>query len=540
MKKREKRIISILLSLVLVLSLMPAMSLMVVADDPEKYGEGITGLGTGAISNPLEPDDKDTPWNGSYVYYGKYDGTPTKYRVLDKASTDFGVEGGSLLLDCDNILVKMKHDSNTPCAYGKNGWTNSEIKAWLNGTEEGAFYHDSFTAQEKETIIASTKSVESPNDGVGREEFDFQPLTGEKVFLLDAKEATRPSYGYKNDFQVSNTRTKTGASTWWWLRSPDNEENEQDRAGSSYPQGVIYSHPVDAPNGAVSPAFNIKLSSVIFSSLVSGTSGQVEAEYKLTLKDPKLTIAAGAVDEGNNKYHIPYTITDNSDAEPTQLSVVVTNGTWDNGWSENAQLLQYSKLDVDSLGTSGTGTFTLNNNITGTWGTDYHVYVLVEDVNDKKETDYASTPVELTLSEPAATVPIYRLYDPNSGAHLFISNAAEKDNLVLIGWEYEGVAWTAPASSNIPVYRVYNPNSGEHHYTTNASEKDILVALGWKDEGIGWYSDENRGTPLYRLYNPNATGQYAAGAHHYTKDVKERDYLITAGWNDEGIGWYGK
>ncbi len=125
------------------------------------------------------------------------------------------------------------------------------------------------------------------------------------------------------------------------------------------------------------------------------------------------------------------------------------------------------------------------------------------------------------------------------GAHLFTSNAAEKDNLVLIGWEYEGIAWTAPASSNIPVYRLYNPNSGEHHYTKDAAEKDILVTLGWNYEGISWYSDENQGTPLYRLYNPNATGQYAEGAHHYTKDVEERDYLIAAGWNDEGIGWYG-
>ncbi len=125
------------------------------------------------------------------------------------------------------------------------------------------------------------------------------------------------------------------------------------------------------------------------------------------------------------------------------------------------------------------------------------------------------------------------------GAHLFTSNGAEKDNLVLIRWEYEGVAWTAPASSNPPVYRVYNPNSGEHHYTKDATEKDILVALGWDDEGICWYSDEKQGTPLYRLYNPNATGQYAAGAHHYTKNEGEKDILVGLGWEYEGIGWYG-
>ena len=41
---------------------------------------------------------------------------------------------------------------------------------------------------------------------------------------------------------------------------------------------------------------------------------------------------------------------------------------------------------------------------------------------------------------------------------------------------------------------------------------------------------------LYRVYNPNAL---EAGAHHYTADVDERDYLVVVGWSAEGIGWYG-
>ena len=46
-------------------------------------------------------------------------------------------------------------------------------------------------------------------------------------------------------------------------------------------------------------------------------------------------------------------------------------------------------------------------------------------------------------------------------------------------------------------------------------------------------------TPLYRLYNPNASDEEEAGAHHYTKDNNERNSLISIGWNDEEIGWYG-
>ena len=91
----------------------------------------------------------------------------------------------------------------------------------------------------------------------------------------------------------------------------------------------------------VSPAFNISHPSIIFSSLILGTSGSEGAVYKLTLKDPDLSIVAGAVDNGNNKYLVSYDITDNSSsAIPTQVSVVVTDKRWtEDGWSDGTNLL---------------------------------------------------------------------------------------------------------------------------------------------------------------------------------------------------------
>ncbi|MBQ9609217.1 MAG: hypothetical protein IJV15_07230 [Lachnospiraceae bacterium] len=132
---------------------------------------------------------------------------------------------------------------------------------------------------------------------------------------------------------------------------------------------------------------------------------------------------------------------------------------------------------------------------------------------------------------------MYRLYNPNSGEHFYTANETERDNLVGYGWRYEGIAWTAPETSDIPVYRLYNPNAGDHHYTISVSERDKLVNLGWKDEGIGWYSSGDDGQALYRLYNPNAK---AAGAHHYTTSTTERDILVGFGWKNEGIAWYGE
>ncbi len=82
------------------------------------------------------------------------------------------------------------------------------------------------------------------------------------------------------------------------------------------------------------------------------------------------------------------------------------------------------------------------------------------------------------------------------------------------------------------MYRLYNPNSSEHFYTADQNEKEYLIKAGWKDEGIAWKAPEISSTPVYRLYNKNA------GDHHYTIDENERDYLVKIGWTFEKIGWY--
>ncbi|MBU5359991.1 C39 family peptidase [Enterococcus raffinosus] len=132
----------------------------------------------------------------------------------------------------------------------------------------------------------------------------------------------------------------------------------------------------------------------------------------------------------------------------------------------------------------------------------------------------------------ASSIPMYRLYNPNSGEHFYTKTVSERDHLRSVGWRYEGIGWQAPTSGN-PVYRLYNPNAGDHHYTLIASERDHLKKVGWRDEGISWYSP-NSGIPLYRLYNPNTK----AGSHHYTPITSERDNLKKAGWRYEGIAWY--
>ena len=131
-------------------------------------------------------------------------------------------------------------------------------------------------------------------------------------------------------------------------------------------------------------------------------------------------------------------------------------------------------------------------------------------------------------------IPMYRLYNPNSGEHFYTGSIVERDDVVRAGWNYEGIAFYAPSEGEA-VHRLYNPNSGDHHYTPYQDEADMLKNAGWRYEGIAWYSSLGKEVPLYRLWNKNAD----CGSHHYTASTEERDWLIGLGWIDEGIGWYG-
>lgn len=179
------------------------------------------------------------------------------------------------------------------------------------------------------------------------------------------------------------------------------------------------------------------------------------------------------------------------------------------------------------------GTYTAEINIADFNGSGvYNVHCYAQRGDDTMKF-FGSTTFTVSGKESLA---MYRLYNPNSGEHFYTSNQGEKNHLVSVGWNYEGVGWDAPLTGK-PIYRLYNKNAGDHHYTGSEEERDGLVAKGWTYEGIAWYTASSAtGKPQYRLYNPNCTG---AGAHHYTGSTKERDDLVVLGWKYEGIAWYG-
>lgn len=241
------------------------------------------------------------------------------------------------------------------------------------------------------------------------------------------------------------------------------------------------------------------------------------------------------------------------DVPSGKVAFHVENGTWDDG-SADAKVVE---IDMDMVKTNDgahaagtldaslipTGMVALEgfDQSKGRWteeiNTDENGIVLSNEEYDAAYTYTFDKTVDTGGEEEVGpTVNLYRVYNPNTGEHLFTQDVREKNYLAAIGWYDEGLAWVSPETSSEPVYRLYNPNNGDHHFTLDEQEMNVLTDLGWKYEGIAWYSNPlGKGVPVFRTYNPNAD---QAGSHHFTTSRKENVFLISSGWLGEGVAWW--
>jgi len=337
----------------------------------------ISGLGTAGIENP-------SSGNGGWskVYFGS-NSTPILFNVLKNGETNFG--GNTLLLDCATILEARAFDREEPYS---NDWIGSPVRDYLNGE----FKTNRFTTEEIAAIHESSKSATGNGDGNESSWLGWASLNGEKIFLLDAKEAMNTSYGFASTDNSSSTRVKTGADGWWWLRSPFTIIGSD--AGCVIAGGEVICDGVDDVYAGVSPALNVNLASVIFSSEISSKI------YKLTIADTGTTIGIQTGEsitrESATAITVPYT----KDANSNHVSLLVTdaNTTWSstNGWSSGAEKKYYTT--AAATGASGTVTLTLPDDFEPN-NDSYKVWLLAENVNVENATDYASAPMAITVPQ---------------------------------------------------------------------------------------------------------------------------------------------
>ena len=406
-KKLLRGAVAGMMTLTMTLGLVPGIGSPITAKADVDYAAAktITGLCTGSIGNPTVHTEANSAWAGSIVYYGRHSfqgshGTTsgsTPYRVLDKNTSVFGVEGNSVLLDCQYSLYLANYEGNS--------WNESGLRQKLNGS---AFLNNTnyLTRQEKAVIAESTKTAKAQGDAGG----SFDPINGDKVFILDVAEFCRASYGYSDGGQDS-IHKKEG---------PRLDFNY----GLGYTDAFLRSHNVvaeqtgsingmsdDTYNG-VSPAFNISRKSILFTSQIADTTN----EYKFTVLDSNITVEQGGSHTTNGTVmSVPYKLSGSDKGNVNRLSVIVTRNPYALGTTiTNTNNYSYIRLETSTIGTTGTGTFTIPSAYQNkTLGQDYHVYIVAEDVNEGKLTDYASTPVEILPTAQATSTYYNGVYDGN-------------------------------------------------------------------------------------------------------------------------------
>ncbi len=354
----------------------------------EDGGSRTICLGTNGIAPPSEGAGG---W--SYVYYGKCFGSPALYRVLTPRTQAYNALGDSssytMLLDSDYRFFTRAFDESN---QRSNVWyTDENNMAPINydintGTgDKGIFNrqdsYPAFSSTEKSAIAASYKEATSADDVLYNEQrssyFTGVSLHGEHVFLLDAKEATTPAYGYSDSIGNDANRAKVGVESWW-LRSPESENSS--RVAYVDISGCLWSHDADNDRTGVSPAFNVSLSSVIFTCLSSDTpgAGRQGAKYKLVIKDEGISVAKnGDVTRSGNTVTIPYTVTCTDGSDANCVSVVMLDKEYTAGNTNGAKVMFYKELGgTFAKGTTVDGTFELPTAYSNTWKT----YIVAENV----------------------------------------------------------------------------------------------------------------------------------------------------------------
>lgn len=221
-----RRGLSILLSLVMCLSLLPVTALAEEADTAAAKAKAIQ-LDTGEISGYDSENGYD------YIYFGYWEAPdehtttgPIKWRVLDtKTNMEDAKEGDGLFLLSEELLgsgsygdvhfqqtyhsgslngirCDLKGDSHDGscenCQIAKE-WQGSDAQAWC-----GTFYSNNLTSLEQGAVLVTTKSDKAfTSDRLFPASENI--LNGDKVFFLSAEEAETGDYGFTdNDARIVN------------------------------------------------------------------------------------------------------------------------------------------------------------------------------------------------------------------------------------------------------------------------------------------------------------------------------------------------
>jgi hypothetical protein len=426
--------------------------------------------------------------------YNIYNIDPIKWRVLEN-----NTESKQLFLLSDQALTTAQYD----CENKASTWATSTIRSWLN-----LGFINIFSIKEQ-TAIALTENV--INDDNPKYRTEGGEKTNDKLFLLSIDEANNSSYFSSDDARKCDPTKRArddyntflyGTDCYWWLRSPGYDSNHA--AGVLDDGGIDFMGPnVDNYPYYVRPAFNLNLSSVLFTSAAVGgkksTTGTLSKiadytgnDWKVTLKDAdrefKVT-ESNASGKPGDKITLSYsgaTIYNKDSAPNEYISYIITDS--------NNDALYYGRV-MQPTAENGQVSITIPTDLAEG---KYTLNVFSEQYNggandDTKLTDYASefSTIKLTVCD--------HKFDINGKCSKCliqkIANPTANENLTYTGEVQTGVnAGTGYTLTN-------NTGTNAGSYTATATLSDGYI---WSDESslsrsISWSIAQKEITPTVNI-----------------------------------------
>ena len=277
----KRKILSIFMTLVLVLTLAPALCAEAQAAAVGAMPSGQSGVAAG-----------DT------VYFGSADGAPIAWRVLD-TKIDAGTDG--LFLLSEALFDGGAFDKAAPYS---NAWDGSDAQSWCED-----FAGEAFTAGELWAIFETDKAAGTSD--VYDIEWSDAALNDDKVFFLSAAELAEYISAANDDSKL--VAKLDGEAAPWWLRSA-RKDGTLDAGVVTDTGKVVYGQAY--LNWAARPAMNLWDSYVVSTSpavggkadAVDGTLSTIGTEkpdaWKVTVFDPSRPMVTAAPANGGSGFTV--------------------------------------------------------------------------------------------------------------------------------------------------------------------------------------------------------------------------------------------
>ena len=347
----------------------------VFAEGETATGSAAIQLGTDALSKNVNTATAPT------VYFGQdHENNPGAWRVIDyDGNSAAGIAGNMTLLAANNMGLSKFGASNA--------YADSALKEAIDALA------DKLTAKETDAVekrtLASGNYDEENTDGVAG------PAVSNAVFWpLSSKEAN----AVNNDLRVVDPEHPGWASSYWWLRSPDEDYSTAFVAGRG--EVRYYGGYSTSKEFGVRPAFNLNLNSVLFASAAVGgkpdgglqpvSPNYTGNEWKLTLYDSKrndfsrTTWEVSASTKGGT---VEISYTDAKTGANEYISALI--------FDDVGNVIYYGRSNASLTEKDGTAQLTIPAGFAE--GT-YTLKVFNEQYNGDRKTDLASGFADVTLT----------------------------------------------------------------------------------------------------------------------------------------------